>query len=138
MIRLRCEIVSLFDPFMSKTRWIWQSPTWPKLSFDQTRLVEALSRARDTAGRLRGKAEAIGEDELISIERDVWAESAVATAAIEGEALNLEAVRSSVNGRFGLATTSVPRIPRGVEALLDVMNDAAAHWQDVLPEERLI
>jgi Fic family protein len=138
MIRLRCEIVSLFDPFMSKTRWIWQSPTWPKLSFDQTRLVESLSRARDTAGRLRGKAEAIGADELISIERDVWAESAVATAAIEGETLNLEAVRSSVNGRFGLATTSVPRIPRGVEALLDVMNDAAAHWQDVLTEERLI
>jgi Fic family protein len=123
---------------MSKARWIWRSLAWPKLSFDQARLVEPLSRARDTAGRLRGKAEAIGADELISIERDVWAESAVATAAIEGETLNLQAVRSSVNGRLGLATTSVARVPRSVEALLDVMNDAAAHWQDPLTEERLI
>ena len=120
------------------TPWIWQSPTWPKLSFDHTRLVEPLSRARQTAGRLRGKAEALGADELVSAERDIWAESAVATAAIEGETLNLEAVRSSVNGRLGLGTPSDAPFLRRVEALIEVMNDAAAHWQDALTAERLI
>lgn len=118
--------------------WIWQGSTWPKFTFDHTRLVEPLVRARDTAGRLHGKADAIGTDELVSVERDVWAESAVATAAIEGETLNLEAVRSSVNGRLGLVTLSDGPVLRKVEALIEVMNDAASHWQDPLTEERLI
>jgi Fic family protein len=96
-----------------------------------------LGRARDTAGRLRGKAEALGAEELVSAERDVWAESAVATAAIEGETLNLEAVRSSVSGRLGLGTPNDASASRKVEALIDVMNDAAAHWQDALTEERI-
>jgi Fic family protein len=123
---------------MPTPQWIWQSPNWPQFSFDPTRLIEPLSRARDAAGRLRGKAEAIGADELVAVERDVWAGSAVATAAIEGETLNLEAVRSSVTGRLGLAAQSDVPLSRNVEALLDVMNDAAAHWQDALTAERLI
>jgi Fic family protein len=123
---------------MPSLQWIWQSPSWPKFSFDDSRLVESLSRARETAGRLRGKAEAIGADELISVERDVWTGSAVATAAIEGEKLNLEAVRSSVTGRLGLPTTGDAPVPRKIDALLDVMNDAVVHWCDVLTEERLI
>jgi Fic family protein len=123
---------------MHKPHWVWQSPTWPEFRFDHTRLVASLSRARDTAGLLRGKAEAIGVDELISAERDMWVGSAVATAAIEGETLNLEAVRSSVTSRLGLGTTNDVPVPRNVDALLDVMNDAVAHWQDALTEERLI
>jgi Fic family protein len=120
------------------TSWIWQSTAWPKFTFDHTRLVEPLIRARDTAGRLHGKADAIGTDELVAVERDVWADSAVATAAIEGETLNLEAVRSSVNGRLGLVTPSEVPVPRKVEALVEVLNDAAVHWQAPLTEERLI
>jgi Fic family protein len=117
---------------------MWKSATWPKLRFDLSSLAVPLGRARDMAGRLRGKAEAIGANELISVEREVWVGSAMATAAIEGEILNLDAVRSSVNRRLGVASTSDPPVPRNVEALLDVMNDAAVHWQDALTEERLI
>jgi Fic family protein len=123
---------------MSKPRWIWQSAIWPKLRFDLSSLALPLARARDMAGRLRGKAEAIGANELISVEREVWVGSAMATAAIEGEILNLAAVRSSVNRRLGVETTSDPPVPRNVEALLDVMNDASVHWQDALTEERLV
>jgi Fic family protein len=97
-----------------------------------------LSRARDAGGRLRGKAEAVGADELVSAERDVWAESAVATAAIEGETLNLEAVRSFVNGRLGLDTPSEAPTQPQVEGLIEVMNDAAVHSQGALTEERII
>jgi Fic family protein len=82
-------------------RWIWNSPTWPKLRYDQDHLIEPLSRTRDMAGRLRGKADAIGEDELTLIEGDVWAGNAVATSAIEGEVLDMAAVRLSVASRLG-------------------------------------
>ena len=118
--------------------WIWNSPTWPKFRFDSDRLIEPLSRARDIAGRLRGKAEAIGADELATVEGDVWAGNAVATSAIEGEDLDMAVVRSSVASRLGASPTIAVAASRNVEGLLDVMNDAAAHWQSELSEERLI
>src|SRR6202790_561381 len=119
-------------------RWIWDSPTWPQLRYDQDSLIEPLGRARDMAGRLRGRADAIGEEELSLVEGDVWAGSAVANAAIDGEALDMAAVRSSVASRLDAAPALVTAAPRNVEGLLDVMNDAAANWQSELSEERLI
>jgi Fic family protein len=118
--------------------WIWNSPTWPKFRYDANLLIEPLSRARDMAGRLRGKAEAIGADELATVEGDVWAGNAVATSAIEGEMLDMAAVRSSVASRLGTTPPIPVPVSRNVEGLLDVMNDAAAQWQSELSEERLV
>lgn len=92
--------------------------------------------ARHESGRLIGKAEAIGLDERTSVEHEVWSHEAVATAAIEGEALDLRAVRSSVARRLGLAHQG-PAAPRNVEGLLDVMENAADAWQSPLTHERL-
>jgi Fic family protein len=119
-------------------RWIWDSPTWPQLRYDQDALIEPLGRARDMAGRLRGRADAIGEDELSLVEGDVWAGNAVASSAIEGEMLDMAAVRSAVARRLGATPALSAAAPRNVEGLLDVMNDAAANWQSELSEERLI
>lgn len=118
--------------------WIWNSPTWPKWRFSHAALLEPLRRARDTAGRLRGKVEAIGADELTQAEVDLWSGNAVATSAIEGEVLDMAAVRSSVASRLGATLTLPMPSPRNIEGLLDVMNDAAANWQEELSEERLI
>jgi Fic family protein len=119
-------------------RWIWNSPTWPKLRYDQDPLIEPLGRAREMAGRLRGRADAIAEDELTLIEGDVWAGDAVATSAIEGEVLDMAVVRSSVASRLGAAPALLGAAPRNVEGLLDVMHDAAANWHSELSEERLL
>src|SRR5712671_6271717 len=119
-------------------RWIWNSPTWPTLRYDRDSLIEPLGRAREMAGRLRGRADAIGEDELTLIEGDVWAGSAVATSAIEGEVLDMAVVRSAVASRLGSTPSLLASVPRHVDGLLDVMSDAAANWQSELSEERLI
>jgi Fic family protein len=119
-------------------RWIWNSPTWPKLHYDQDLLIEPLGRARDMAGRLRGKADAVSEDELRLIEGDVWAGNAVATSAIEGEVLEMAVVRSAVASRLGSTSALLASVPTHVDGLLDVMNDAAGNWQSELSEERLI
>src|SRR5882762_4380018 len=111
-------------------RWIWNSPTWPQLRYDQDPLIEPLGRARDMAGRLRGRADAIGEEELTVIEGDIWAGNAVATSAIDGEMFDMGPVRSSVARRLGATPpTGSAAAPRNAEGLLDVMNDVAANWQ---------
>ena len=118
-------------------RWIWQVPSWPKFVLHESALTSPLRQARAAQGRLFGKAEAVGADELTIVQRDVWTAEAVATAAIEGEQLNLESVRSSVARRLGIASTFVAAVPRNVEGLLDVMEDAAADWDSELTDGRL-
>ena len=117
--------------------WIWVSPTWPKLTYDPERLAGPLGRARTESGRLLGKAEAIGAVELSLVQRDVWAGEAMATAAIEGEALELASVRSSVARRLGITPNFATSAPRNVEGLLDVMESAVTDWNSELTEERL-
>jgi Fic family protein len=121
---------------MNTVRWIWQFRNWPDLTFNAARLAQPLARARQEVGVLIGKAAAIGLDERHMLERDIWSREAVATAAIEGEIIDLEAVRSSVARRLGMARPG-PSVPRAVEGLLDVMENAADHWQEPLLSSRL-
>ncbi len=123
---------------MPTPTWVWQTARWPHFTFDTARLIEPSNRARDAAGQLRGKAEAIGAEDLKLLQADVWSQSAVATAAIEGETLDMAAVRSSVAGRLGILGTPEVPVPRHIDGLLEVMNDAATHWQQELTEARLI
>src|SRR5688572_10992003 len=122
---------------MPQQNWIWTSPTWPRLTYDIERVAAPLRRGRGEWGRLAGKAEAIGAEELAQVQRDVWSGAAVATAAIEGETLDMATVRSSVARRLGLTPNSAAPVPRNVEGLLDVMQNATSDWNSELTEERL-
>lgn len=122
---------------MSPPSWIWQSPAWPRLTYDAERLAGPLGAARIEVGRLLGKAEAIASGDLSLVQQDVWSGEAVATAAIEGESVNLASVRSSVARRLGLAQDTPTSVPRNVEGLLDVLENATAAWDTDLTHERL-
>jgi Fic family protein len=125
------------SPETQPSFWIWQSATWPKLRFDWETLAPGLARARFQQGRLLGLAEAIGSAELSLVQGDIWSGEAVATAAIEGEELDLKTVRSSVARRLGIARDPTAPVREDVEGLLDIMEDAAGNWDSELSEERL-
>ena len=116
--------------------YIWQLPGWPKLTFDASALAGDISQARLQQGRLLGLLDAIGLESARQISRELWVQEAVATAAIEGDMLDLEAVRSSVLRRLSLAADR--RAPdRHVDGLVEVMQDATDGYQAVLDHDRL-
>jgi Fic family protein len=116
-------------------QWVWQQPDWPKFVFDMKVLAPVLSLARRAQGRVLGKAQALGLANLGAALAEIWVEEANATARIEGEKLDMTAVRSSVARRLGLA--SVGTASRTVEGLIDLMEDATRHWREPLTVERL-
>jgi Fic family protein len=116
-------------------QWIWQQPDWPTFAFDMKVVAPVLNRARSTQGRVLGKAQALGLANLGSALAEIWVEEANATARIEGEKLDLNAVRSSVARRLGLP--SVGTASRSVEGLIDLMDDATRHWREPLTVARL-
>ena len=123
-----------FNPPDSQS-YIWQHPAWPQLTFDATVLALALDQARLEQGRLLGLLSAIGLEQANAVQRDLWVQEALATAAIEGEQLNLESLRSSVAHRLSLA--DVPGADRSVEGLVQVMGDALSNHTAALNLDRL-
>lgn len=119
----------------SKPSYVWQHAGWPALVFDAGALEHALNQARLEQGRLLGQMQAIGLAEAQAIASELWVQEAMATAAIEGEKLNLDAVRSSVCRRLGLG--DLPTHDRHVDGLIELMQDATDGYQSVLDEDRL-
>jgi len=119
----------------SSPRYIWQHSAWPQLKFNAAALATALDQARLEQGRLLGLLGAIGLEQANAVQRELWVQEALATAAIEGEQLNLESLRSSVAHRLQLADAPGP--DRSVEGLVQVMQDALANHGAALDLDRL-
>ena len=116
-------------------RYIWQHSAWPQLTFDAAALAPALDQARLEQGRLLGLLGAIGLAQANAVQRELWVQDALATAAIEGEQLNLESLRSSVAHRLQLA--DAPGADRSVDGLVQVMQDALTNHGAALDLDRL-
>ncbi len=120
--------------------WNWQSDDWGVFAHDAAALLPTLSIARRAQGEVLGHARAIGMHETHRAQALIWTAESLATAAIEGEALNLDGVRSSIAKRLGLPGGKSARRPSPagpVEGLLDMMQDATTEWQQPLTAGRL-
>jgi Fic family protein len=118
-----------------KTPWIWRRTAWPEFSFDARAVAADLALAYRMHGLIEGKAAAIGLKTTSQVALDATAEEVVATAAIEGEQLSMDTVRSSVMRRLGLATSGPA--DRHVDGLVAVINDATTAHAQPLDEDRL-
>lgn len=122
---------------MART-YIWQQPKWPDLRFEAGAVAADLASARHEQGKVLGLFRAVGLPAgAAEVERLIWTEEAVSTAAIEGEKLDLEAVRSSVMRRLGVEDENPGRVSRHVDGLLDVMQDATSAHRGKLDADRL-
>jgi len=121
----------------SEPTYICQQERWPALQYDPVRVGAALSGARRAQGMVEGKLAGLGFEQRLELAAEAWSQEAVATAAIEGERLDLAAVRSSVARRLGVGRQDGPNAPRNVEGLLDIMDDAVTHCADEVTAERL-
>ncbi len=119
----------------SNPRWIWQQPDWPHLTFDAHAAAADLAETHRLHGLVQGKAAAIDLGATSPLAVDAMADEALATAAIEGERLAPDSVRSSVMRRLGL--TASGRAERHVEGLVDVLADATSACDHPLDADRL-
>lgn len=117
--------------------YLWQHPDWPDLRHEPARVGEALAKARRVQGVVEGKLAILGFEQRVVLAAEAWSQEALATSAIEGERLDLAAVRSSVARRLGVGKQDGPQATRSVEGLLDIMDDAVQRCHDPLTHDRL-
>jgi Fic family protein len=117
-------------------KFVWEHPDWPNFRHDAEAWARPLAAARLEQGKALGRLQEVGLAETARLERQIWTDEAVATAAIEGEKLDLETVRSSVMRRLGEEGAG-QRANRNVDGLLDVMQDAVTSFRERLDDDRL-
>lgn len=119
----------------NRSPWVWRRPNWPHLTYSASDAAADLAETYRMHGVLEGKAAALGLGATSQVALDAMADEVMATAAIEGEQLSADAVRSSVMRRLGLAASGSTN--RHVDGLVDVINDATTAIDQPLDEDRL-
>ncbi len=117
--------------------WIWQQSDWPIFHWDQGILAPTLARARLAQGKVLGATRMLDANLTLEAVAAILVEDGITTSAIEGERLDLDAVRSSVARHLGLPTAGLPVPPRAVDGLIEVLLDATRHFAAPLSVERL-
>ena len=116
--------------------WIWESPAWPDFRHDAQALTPALAAARRAQGEILGLSLALGMRESRAVQARIWEGESLATAAIEGENLDIASLRSSIARRLGIDDASLAPT-RAVDGLLDMQEDATVRWSAPLTLKRL-
>ena len=118
--------------------WIWEQADWPAFHWRETEISPLLARARLAQGRILGAAGLLDPALTLDADVSILVEDGVQTSAIEGERLDLDAVRSSVARHLGLPTAGLPAPSRAIDGLIDVLLDATRRFDAPLTLERLL
>jgi Fic family protein len=122
-------------------RYIWQLPDWPHLRYDAAALAAALAQVHRAQGELMGRMAELGMPQREQATLQVLTQEVIKTSEIEGERLNLDAVRSSLARRLGLDIGEkhgeLAPSDRQVDSVVDVVLDATRHFDQPLTQERL-
>ena len=125
----------------SKNLLIWQQKGWPNFTVTSPAVDTALLQARKWQGEVIGRAAAVVLTQSGSVLQEVMTQEVIATAAIEGEMLDLDpaSVRSSILRQLGhLQTTDAAPRSRHVDGLVEVIQDATLGFKQLLTEDRLL
>lgn len=120
-------------------KYIWQSDTWPELTWDAAKLLPLLTRVSRAQGRLLGKMEGLGFEELKDeAHLNAMTDDVVKSSEIEGEQLPQDEVRSSIARHLEMKHVKhlVPS-SRDVDGIVELMTDATTNYALPLTRRRL-
>ncbi|PTT22984.1 DUF4172 domain-containing protein [Acidovorax sp. HMWF029] len=112
-------------------------PDWPHLAFDAAALAAPLAQVHRAQGMLAGRMAELGLAQRDQATLQVLTQEVITTSAIEGERLDLDAVRSSVARKLGLDIGALAPSDRHVDGVVDVVLDATRNFDQPLTPERL-
>ncbi|MDR1412467.1 MAG: Fic family protein [Actinomycetes bacterium] len=128
-------------------KYIYQYDSWPRLTWNDRALAVTLGEVRLKQGRIVGQLAAMGFHLRQQTAADVLSDDIVHSAAIEGERLDSNQVRSSVARRLGVETAGITRgqdsrlqqssPSREVNGMVDIMLDATRDYCAPVTAERL-
>lgn len=117
--------------------WIWEAPGWPGFTYDARRIGTLLADVAGTVGHLHGRLAALESGERDQAALAALMGDVLESSAIEGERLDVDAVRSSLARRLGVDVGGVAKVDREVEGVVAMTLDATENAAAPLTASRL-
>lgn len=114
--------------------WIWQQADWPHFRWRDSEILPRLRQVQRRQGILIGRHSRLGNPDQTL---DTLLANIIASSAIEGERLNAQSVRSSLDRRLGGSQTQSYPVSERSEGLAAMMLDAIDNHEQPLSIERL-
>lgn len=118
-------------------KYIWQEDNWPHFTWRSDALESVLAASQQALGRFLGRLDGIGFDLRNHTGFETISEEIINSAAIEGEQLNRDDVRSSVARRMEVASVACSQTNHQADARAEMLLDATRGWDKPLHEARL-
>ncbi|MFC1890456.1 Fic family protein [Thermodesulfobacteriota bacterium] len=118
-------------------QYIWQHPDWPNFCWNNDQLMALLGDCRLRQGKLLSRAGALGAEHRLEAQAEILSIETIQTAAIEGELLDRDSVKSSVARRLGLPSAGLPPSDRSADGLVEVLLDATTGCERPLTGVRI-
>jgi Fic family protein len=125
------------DKPQPRRTYLWQRADWPQWRFDAAALATPLAQLHRAQGHLAGRMAELGLAQRDLATLQALTQEVVTTSAIEGEALDLHAVRSSIARRLGVDIGALAPTDRNVDGVVDMVLDATQQHTQPLTAERL-
>jgi Fic family protein len=117
--------------------YVWEDQNWPNFFWNSEVLLQPLADIRKHQGRFLRSMEDLGFEDSLRAYAMTLEEDAIQTAAIEGENLDREGVRSSVAIHLGLSDAGLRKADRAVDGLVEILLDATHNYDTPFEKSRL-
>ena len=117
--------------------YIHQSAQWPHFIWDKELVADKLASVNKASGFLMGRLDAIGFDARLSANAEMLSNDIINSSEIEGIALNVKQVRSSIARKLGIPSDTDEPSSHYIEGIVEMMLDAVSHYHQPLTHDRL-
>lgn len=118
-------------------RWIWQQDGYPNFTYDLRVLEELIQKVSLEQGYLIATAQTMDKDNILQRQFDALMNEAISTSAIEGEILDRDSVKSSIQRKLGFKEGDYKKIDASTDYLIEILIDANTNYDQDLTLERL-
>jgi Fic family protein len=118
-------------------QWIWQHSAYPNFTYDRNELDPLMQKITLEQGKLIAYISVMDEYNIKQTQLGAMENEIVASCAIEGEILNRESVRSSIQEKLGLKENARYRQRRKEDNYVDILIDANSNYAEPLSLNKL-
>ena len=120
-----------------QTRWIWQHSAYPNFTYDREALDSLMQKITLEQGKLIAYLSVMDEHNIKQTQLGAMEDEIMASCAIEGEILNRESVRSSIQEKLGLKEDARYKQRLKEDNYVDILIDANTNYEEDLTLDKI-
>jgi Fic family protein len=118
-------------------RWIWERETYPNFTYDLNTLEYLIQDISLSQGYLIAITQTMDQNNIAQRQLEALMNEAISTSAIEGEILNRDSVKASIQRKLGFADIDTGKRDISTDYLIEILIDANTNYDQYLTLERL-